>query len=116
MAKVVKASTKNTSRRFRPALDPEVREQQLISLAVDEAERQLREGTASSQIITHYLELGTSRERLKREKLEEENRLLRAKTEALESQKRVDELYEKAIIAMRRYQGFSEAVEDDGRD
>lgn len=97
-----------SSRRMRPALTPEARENQLVSLAVDLAEEQLRNGTASSQVITHYLKLGTSRERLEREKLEKENELLRAKTESLESARRVEELYENALNAMRRYGGHED--------
>lgn len=110
MAKVQAAGN---SRRRRPALTPEAREQQLVSLAVDLAEKQLMEGTASSQVITHYLKLGSMRERLERERLEEENKLLKAKTEALHSQKRVDELYASAIEAMRRYSGHGGEVVDD---
>ena len=77
----------------------------MISLAVDLAERQLQEGTASSQVITHYLKLGSMRERLEREKLEEENKLLKARTEQIQSMKRIEELYEEAIKAMRNYGG-----------
>lgn len=87
-----------------PAPTPEARENQLISLAVNLAEKQLLEGTASSQVITHYLKLGTTRERLEKEKLERENELLRAKTEALESSKRLEELYSEAMKAMKSYQ------------
>ena len=92
-------------KRMRPALTPEARENQMIALAVDLAEKQLIEGTASSQVITHFLKLATSRERLEREKLEKENELLRAKTEAIESAKRVEELYSDALRAMRSYRG-----------
>ena len=79
----------------------------MIALAVGEAERQIREGTASSQIITHYLRLAAmkERERLEIEKLQEENKLLRAKTEAIETAKDSIELYQKAIDAMKIYQG-----------
>ncbi|MCI8992284.1 MAG: hypothetical protein HFG80_06085 [Eubacterium sp.] len=98
---------------MRPALTPEARENQLVSLAVDLAEEQLRSGTASSQVITHYLKLGSSRDRLEREKLEKENELLRAKTKALESGQRVEELYEQALNAMRRYSGQREYDEYD---
>ena len=87
----------------RPAMTPDARENQMINLAVDLAEKQLEEGTASSQVITRFLKLGSSKERLEREKLEEENKLLRAKTENLQSQKRVEELYAEALAAMRRY-------------
>lgn len=92
-------------KRTRPALTPEARENQLISAAVNLAEKQLLEGTASSQVITHYLKLGSSKERLEKEKLERENELLRAKTEALQSAQRVEELYANALEAMRRYNG-----------
>lgn len=101
-------SSPNTSKKMRPALTPEARENQMIALAVDLAERQLAEGSASSQVITHYLKLGSSKERLEREKLEEENKLLRARTEAIQSAKKVEELYTEAINAMRRYSGHGD--------
>lgn len=102
---MAKGTNSGSNRKIRPALTPEARENQLISLAVDLAARQLQEGTASSQVITHYLKLGSMRERLERERLEEENKLLKAKTEALQSAKRMDEMYQKAIEAMRNYAG-----------
>ena len=108
---MAKISSNVTSKKRRPALSPEARENQLISLAVDLAEKQLQEGTASSQVITHYLKLGSTKERLEKEKLEEENKLLRAKTENLQSQKRVEELYSEAIKAMRNYNGQGEPDE-----
>ena len=90
-----------------PATTPEIRENQLISLAVDLAEKQLRNGTATSQVITHYLKLATTREQLEKAKLEKETTLLGAKVEAIESAKRVEELYTKALIAMKTYSGDS---------
>ncbi len=105
MAKVKPSGSSESSRKIRPALTPEARESQMISLAVDLAEKQLMEGTASSQVITHYLKLGSTKERLEKEKLEEENKLLRARTDALQSAKRVEELYADAIAAMKRYSG-----------
>ena len=108
VARVKQSGSSDSQRRVRPALTPEARENQLISYAVDLAEKQLREGTASSQVITHYLKLGSTRERLEREKLEEENKLLKARTEALQSSKRLEELYEGAIKAMRDYSGKGE--------
>lgn len=90
-----------------PATTPEIRENQLISLAVDLAEKQLRNGTATSQVITHYLKLATTREQLEKAKLEKETTLLGAKVEAIESAKRVEELYTKALIAMKTYSGNS---------
>ena len=108
---MAKVKGPNSVRAIRPALTPEARENQLISLAVDLAERQLMEGTASSQVITHYLKLGSTKERLEKEKLIEENKLLRAKTENLQSMKKVEELYTEALNAMRNYAGQGEPDE-----
>ena len=88
-----------------PATTPEARENQLINLAIDLAERQLQQGTASSQMISHYLKLGSTREKLEQERLARENELLKAKVEALASAKRMEELYESALDAMRSYAG-----------
>lgn len=96
-----------------PALTPEAREQQLISLAVNLAEKQLREGTASSQVITHYIKLGSMKERREREKLEEEIKLLRARTEELQAAKQIEELYKNAIQAFGIYNGEGRTVNDD---
>lgn len=106
MAKVkTTGTTSDKVPRRRPALSPEARENQLISLAVDLAERQLQEGTASSQVITHYLKLGSTKERIEKEILEKQKELISAKTEALQSAKRIEELYSEAITAMRKYNG-----------
>lgn len=102
------SSSDQTPSRRRTATTPEERETQMISLADSLAERQLREGTASAQVITHYLKLGSSRERLEQEKLSLEQDLLRAKAEAIAGQQRQEELFEKAIIAMRAYKGEQE--------
>ncbi len=109
MAKKVVNST-NTKRKARPALDPEARENQMIALAVDLAEKQLIEGTASSQVITHFLKLGTTKTELEKEKLRRENDVLSAKAKAYQSGEEMKELYERAIEAMRDYNGRS----DDG--
>lgn len=99
--------------KLRPALSPEARENQMISLAVDLAEQQLREGTASSQVITHFLKLATQKERIEREILAEQKKLITAKTEALQSAKRVEELYADAINAMKKYSGHGGDEEDE---
>lgn len=112
MAKVREKSDSKSTRKIRPALTPEARENQMISLAVDLAEKQLIEGTASSQVITHYLKLGTMNHKLELEKLAKENELLKAKTETLQSAQRVEELYSNALEAMRNYSG-QEGPEDD---
>lgn len=104
MAKV-KKTTSNPSRKTRPALTPEARENQLIAMAVDLVEQRLLDGTASSQETTHFLKLGSTKNRLEMEKLIEENKLLKAKTESIQSQKRVEELYAEALNAMRNYAG-----------
>ena len=105
MAKTKKVSASDSSKKIRPALTPEARENQLIALAVDLVEQRLLDGTASSQETTHFLKLGSIKNRLEMEKLKEENKLLQAKTESIQSAKRVEELYAEAINAMRRYSG-----------
>lgn len=102
--------------RRRPATTPEARENQLISLATDLAERQMRNGSASAQVISHYLKLGSSRERLEQERLQKENELLQAKADAMASQQRVEELYTKALDAMRTYSGQEPTEMDDFDD
>lgn len=118
MAKVKPSNpeTSQIARPLRPALTPEARENQLISLAVDLAEKQMREGTASSQVITHYLKLGSSKERLEKEILEQQKELITAKTEALKSAKRIEELYSEAINAMRRYSGHGDESDEEEYD
>lgn len=86
-----------------PAITPEGREDQMIAYAIDLAEQQLRDGTASSQVITHYLKLGSMKERQERKKLEEEIKLLQAKTDAIKSEKERNELYSQVIDAIRTY-------------
>ena len=109
----MKQSSKPASSPKRPkAMDPDARQDQLIALAVDLAEEQLRNGTASSQVITHYLKLGSSKERLEQEMLKKQMELVGAKTEALQSAKRIEELYAQAIQAMRMYSGQSDNDEN----
>lgn len=92
-------------RKLAPAATPEERENQLIALAVDLAEKKLLDGTASSQVIAHYLKLGSTRMMLEKEKLKQENALLEAKTSAIKSAEKTEELYQNAIEAMRVYGG-----------
>lgn len=99
---------KKTKRKMRPASTPEARENQLISMAYDLAEERMRNGTATSQEITHFLKLGSEKSRMEAEKLRKEVELLKAKTEVLESSKVAEELYSRAIDAMRRYSGHGD--------
>lgn len=92
-------------RKRRPATTEEERENQLISLAMDLAEKQLTEGTASSQVTIHYLKLGSSREKLEQERLHNEAALMGTKIEMMASAARIEELYGKALEAMRTYSG-----------
>lgn len=108
-----KKETPSQTRRRPPATTPEARENQLIALAVDLAERQLAEGIASSQVITHYLRLGSTKENLEKEKLQKENELLKAKTDAIQSAKKVEELYRNALNAMSTYSGKSQGDDND---
>lgn len=89
-----------------PAATPVAQENKLIALAVDTAEKQMRDGTVSSQVLTHYLKLGSTRERLEQQRLRGELELLQKKVESMASAERMEELYEGAINAMRGYQGL----------
>lgn len=106
-------NSSSTLKKMRPALTPEARESQLISLAVDRAEQQLIDGTASSQVITHYLKLGSPKEKIERAILLKQQELIEAKTEAIRSEKRVEELYSNALAAMKRYSGQDGDDDDD---
>ena len=103
-------------KRIRPALTPESREDQLVALAIDLAEKQLLEGTASAQVISHFLKIGSTKERIEKEILEEQKDLIKAKTEALKSEKRVEELYKEALDAMRHYAGQEITEEDEDEE
>lgn len=104
-------SRSGKSRRL-PAKTPEGRENELIAKAVNLAEEQIERGIASAQVITHYLKLGTTRERLEQDRLRGENELLRAKVASLASSERIEEMYSEALKAMRSYQGHEDADED----
>lgn len=109
MRNVKTVNASDSSKKMRPALTPEARENQLISLAVDLAEKQLMEGTASSQVVTHYLKLGSTKERIEKEILEKQKALIEAKTKNLKAAERGEELYENALNAFRGYSGHGEA-------
>jgi len=101
----------------RPPVTNEDRENQIISLAVDLAEEQLANGTASAQVMVHFLRLGTMRARLEMEKLKNETALLQARTDALEAAQRIEGLYQEAMVAFSRYKGQSSNVDfEDSED
>jgi len=105
MKKAKAVTSSESSRKMRPALSPEARENQMISLAMDLAEQQLRDGTASSQLITEFVKRGSTKTRLEQEILEEQKELIEAKTKSLQSAQRIEELYANALDAMRNYSG-----------
>lgn len=104
MLSVNKQDSKSQRKRP-PATTPEAREKQLISLAVDLAEKQLENGTASSQVLSHFLKMGSPKEKLEREMLVQQNKLIKAKAKAIKSGKHAEELYINALDAMRTYSG-----------
>lgn len=105
MARKAGTTTGTSSKKSRPAQTLEARENQLIALAVDVAEEKLRDGTASSQIITHFLKLGTTREQLEKDILKEQKELVKEKTKSLRESKNMDKMYEDAINALKEYSG-----------
>lgn len=111
-----KTKTKEHPRKLPPARTPEARENQLVAMAVDLAEKQIRDGTATSQVITHFLKMGSTKEKIEKEILIKQAELITAKTEALRSQKRIEDLYANALNAMRRYSGSIDNVNEDEDD
>lgn len=107
------ASKKKTTKKPLPARTAEAREQQLINLSMNLAEKKLKDGTASSQVICHFLNLATQKAEYEREKLQADTKLQMAKVQAIESQKEIEELYANAISAMRIYQGVDGDNMDD---
>lgn len=111
MGKVKTTNQQNSKGKMRPALNPEAREKQMISLAVDCAEQQMRDGTASSQIITHYLKLGSTIAELEKEKLKLENEKTKAQTVQIRQADESRKIAEEAIKAMRNYKGLGDPDE-----
>lgn len=105
MARVKSQSEPTATKPMRPALTPEARENQLISLAIDLVEQRLLDGTASSQETTHFLKIGSTRAQMELEKMKLENELTAAKTKALANADEMKVLYEEALKAMRTYSG-----------
>lgn len=112
----VKAPTTPSKKPIRPALTPEARENQLISLAIDLVEQRLLDGTASSQETTHFLKLASRKAKLEAERQELENELIKAKTQNLRDQADMKSLYADAIAAMRRYSGHGGEEFDEESD
>lgn len=106
-----KRDSEPAGRQGKPATSPREREQQLIGMAYDLAEKQLAEGTASSQVISSFLKLGSSREELEQERIRHENELSRVKREQIESEARMEDLFTNAINAMRSYSGVADPSE-----
>lgn len=109
----LKKINESPKRRRPPGKTLEARENQLIALAFDLAEKQLSDGTASSQVITEFLKRGSPKDRIERDILAEQRALIKAKTENLRSAKKVEELYANALNAMRSYSGQEREDDDD---
>lgn len=103
-------------KKAKKAMTREARENQMIALADDLAEKKLRDGSASNQLIIHYLNLGTAKAQLEKAKLEAETKLIEAKVEVTETEKRGAEAYEQALKAFSRYRGDSDDDESDDDD
>lgn len=98
-------AAKSSKKKIIPATTPEGMENQLIAASMNLAAQRILDGTASNQLLIHFLKLGSTREKYEKEKLKKELNLMDAKTENLESQRHSEDLYQNAIDAMRKYQG-----------
>lgn len=115
MAKVTKKGSNGNEKSYKP-ISREEKERRMISYAEDLAEKQLREGTATSQVITHYLKLGTRREELELEKLRKENELLTSRNEAVKENIKTGEMLQQAIEAFSVYHGDIDPEDGDEYD
>lgn len=116
MRKVKQTDMSDSIPMMRPALTPEAREKQLESLAIDLAERQMRDGTASAQVITHYLKASSTRDRLEQDLIKKKSELMDAQIRALQDAKKTEELYANALRAMRNYAGEDPRDEDNDNE
>lgn len=96
-----------------PAKTLDAREDQLIGLAVDLVEKRLREGTASSAEVVHFLKMGSRKNRQEVEKSNEEIKLLRAKTKQIENEENTADAYREVIQALGIYSGKIHSEEED---
>lgn len=95
------------------ARTPEAREAQLAAMAYDLAEEQIREGTVSSQVMVHFLKVGSTREKIELQKQKQETILVEAKVKDLQNVEEMKKLYMEAMDAMRGYAGHGEVETDD---
>lgn len=105
---MAKKKTSLSPRKIATALTPEARENQMISLAMDLAEQQLIDGTASSQVISHFLKIGTAKFQYECEKIKQETELLKSRKDDIDSGRKAEERYAEVIAAMKKYSGYSE--------
>lgn len=110
---MTETAKRRTKREYAPARTPEAKENQMISLAFSLAEKKLKDGSASSQLITHFLKLATIREQLENEKLLSDLEVAKAKIKRMESQTTGEELYNRALKAFCKYSGSDFEEEDD---
>lgn len=110
------AKSSKSSKKLPPVSSPEAREKQLINIAYDEAEKRIQNGTATSQLLTFFLKLGSMKEKMEMEKLKTELKLSEAKIKQIDSQEDIKELYQRAIEAQKRYRGTAFEEDDDFDD
>lgn len=101
------------SRKSAPAKSAKARENQLISLAADLAEKKLRDGTASSQIICTLLNFASLKHKLEIEKIKSDISLAEAKKKNMENADGIMELYSDALNAFKSYKGSNEEEIDE---
>ena len=106
------SETKETKKRM-PGRTVLSREEQLASLTYDLAEAQLLDGTASSQVMTHFLKVGASSHALEMEHLKAEIELLKGKLESLKRTDNLEQMYKDAVRATQVYSGQVKRKKDE---
>ena len=96
---------KNQPEIFRP-INPDDREKMMVNLAMDRAEEQLRDGTASQSLIIHFLKLGTEMTQL-------EQKLVDAKVKQIKDVTNTNQNNKKVIEAIQGYKPKHGTKNDD---
>ena len=86
-----------------PDVSDNQREKRLCDLALTAVEQRIKDGTASSAELVHFLKLGSERYKYEQEELKWKTELLRAKTQAIAEAEKSSLDYAKVIEALTHY-------------
>lgn len=89
------------------------RERENMFLATELAAKQLRDGTAKAQVVTHYLRMSSPREDIERRMMEAKIALLEGQLAACQNDMATQALIIEALESLREYRGSGEVQYED---